>query len=205
MKNGFYKKIAVWAFGLSFGVNCLSCSFALLKKEEPPPRTEPAPVPQVPKSPTGEKEPVPVKAREAVPSVQEAALSSAEPAPAPGQQVTMPPPQVKAEPKSREKIIAHTVKWSGETLSIISLWYTGDQGNWKAIAQTNPNLNPNRIYVGNEILIPAMLLKTQNSLPKEFVDRFYSKAKKEKPKAITQSGQAQEEEPKLFGPKKSSK
>jgi hypothetical protein len=49
------------------------------------------------------------------------------------------------------------------------------------------------------------LLKTQNSLPKEFVDRFYSKAKKEKPKPILHPGQTQEEEPKLFGPKRSSK
>jgi hypothetical protein len=144
-----------------------------------------------------------VKAREAAPSVQEAALSSV--APAPAQQKGPSPPQVKAEPKPRETHIAHTVKWSGETLSIISLWYTGDQGNWKAIAQTNPNLNPNRIYVGNEILIPAVLLKTQNSLPREFVDRFYSKAKKEKPKPIPHPDQTQEEEPKLFGPKKSSK
>ncbi len=199
MKNGFFKKIAVWAFGISFGVNCLSCSFAPLKKEEPPPRTEPARIPQDPKPPTGEKEPVPMKAREAAPSVQKAALSSVAPHEAP------PPPQVKAEPKPRETHIAHTVKWSGETLSIISLWYTGNQGNWKAIAQTNANLDPNRIYVGNEILIPVGLLKTQNSLPKEFVDRFYSKAKKEKPKPILHPGQTQEEEPKLFGPKKSSK
>jgi hypothetical protein len=141
-----------------------------------------------------------MKAQEAAPSVQTAALSSV--APVSAQHEAPPPSQVKAEPKPRETHVAHTVKWSGETLSIISLWYTGNQGNWKAIAQTNVNLDPNRIYVGNEILIPVGLLKTQNSLPKEFVDRFYSKAKKEKPKP---PGQIQEEEPKLFGPKKSSK
>jgi hypothetical protein len=203
MKNRFFKKIAVWAIGLSFGVNCLSCAIVPSKKEGAPPRTEPAPTPQNPKPPTGEKEPVPMKTREPVPSVQKAALSSV--APPPTEHEAPPPSQVKAEPKPRETHIAHTVKWSGETLSIISLWYTGNQGNWKAIAQTNANLDPNRIYVGNEILIPVGLVKTQNSLPKEFVDRFYSKAKKEKPKPIPNSGQTQEEEPKLFGPKKSSK
>ncbi len=203
MKNPFFKKIAVWAIGLSFGVNCLSCAFVPSKKEGLAPRTEPAPTPQAPKPPTGGKEPVPMKPREPVPSVQKAALSSV--APAPAQPEAPPPPQVKAEPKPRETHIAHTVKWSGETLSIISLWYTGNQGNWKVIARTNANLDPNRIYVGNEILIPVGLLKTQNSLPKEFVDRFYSKAKKEKPKPISYPGQTQEEEPKLFGPKKSSK
>jgi len=203
MKNGFFKKIRFWTFGLSIGIVCLSCAFAPLKKEEPHPSTEPAPLPQDAKPSTGEKDPVPVKAREAALSVQKPALSSA--APAPVQQEAPLPPEVKAEPKPQETHIAHTVKWSGETLSIISLWYTGDQGNWKALAQTNPNLNPNRIYVGNEILIPAVLLKTQNSLPKEYVDRFYSKAKKEKPNPIPHPGQTQEEEPKLFGPKKSSK
>jgi len=203
MKNGFSRKIRVWAFGLTFGVICLGCAFAPPQKEEPPPRTQPAPNPQDPKPQIREKEPVPVKAREAVPSIQEPALSSG--APAPGRQEAPPPSKVKAEPKRQETHIAHTVKWSGETLSIISLWYTGDPENWKAIAQTNPNLNPNRIYVGNEILIPAALLKTQNSLPKEYVDRFYSKAKKEKPKPLPRAGQTQEEEPMLFGPKKSSK
>jgi hypothetical protein len=203
MKSGFFRKILVWAIGLTFGVVCLSCALVPPKKEEPPPRTEPAPIPQDPKPPIREKEPVPMKAREAVPSVQEPALSSAPPAP--GRQEPPPPSKVKAEPKPQETHIAHTVKWSGETLSIISLWYTGDQGNWKVIAQMNPKLNPNRIYVGNEILIPAVLLKTHNSLPKEYVDRFYSKAKKEKPKPILHTGQIQEEEPKLFGPKKSSK
>jgi len=92
----------------------------------------------------------------------------------------------------------HTIKWSGETLSIIALWYTGDQSNWKTIAQSNPDINPNRIFGGHEILIPERLMKTHDPLPKEYVDRFYARAKKEKPKA-------QEEEPKLFGPRKSSK
>jgi len=36
-------------------------------------------------------------------------------------------------------------------------------------------------------------MKTHDPLPKEYVDRFYSRGKKEKPKT-------QEEEPKLFGP-----
>ena len=92
----------------------------------------------------------------------------------------------------------HTVKWSGETLSIIALWYTREQSNWKTIVQANPGLNPHRIFGGNEILIPEKLMKTHDPLPKEYVGRFYSRAKKEKPKT-------QEEELKLFGPKKSSK
>ncbi len=203
MKNGFFKRIRFWTFGLSFGIVCLSCAIVPLKKEEPPPPPAPAPLPQDVKPPTGEKEPAPVKARKASPSVQDPEPSSAVRAPV--RQETPPPPEIKTESKPLETHIAHKVKWSGETLSIISLWYTGDQRNWKAIAQNNPNLNPNRIYIGNEILIPVVLVKTQNSLPKEYVDRFYSKVKKEKPTPASSPGQPPEEELKLFGPKKSSK
>lgn len=98
----------------------------------------------------------------------------------------------------------HMVKYSGETLSVIALWYTGSHGNWKEIAQANPDLNPNRIFPGDEILIPESLLRTRDPLSKEFVDRINTKAKKEKPKGDAQAKpvQTRQEEPKLFGPKK---
>ncbi len=52
----------------------------------------------------------------------------------------------------------HTVRWSGETLSIIAKWYTGNPENWEALTKANPGLKPNRIFVGDKILIPADLL-----------------------------------------------
>jgi hypothetical protein len=102
-------------------------------------------------------------------------------------------------------VFLHTVKYSGETLSIIALWYTGNSRNWKEIAQANPDMKPNRIFPGDQIIIPEGLLKIRDPLPKEFVDRIYSKAQrgKGKPKSQTQTVQTQQEEPKLFGPKKS--
>ena len=42
----------------------------------------------------------------------------------------------------------HKVRYSGETLSIIAEWYTGDVGNWRALAKANSRLNPNHIKIG---------------------------------------------------------
>jgi hypothetical protein len=63
----------------------------------------------------------------------------------------------------------HRVKWHGETLSLIARWYTGSYGNWKAIAQANPGLNPNRIVVGDTINIPPERMKTRKPLPRKVV------------------------------------
>ena len=65
----------------------------------------------------------------------------------------------------------HRVKWSGETLSLIAKWYTGSYGNWKAIAQANPGLNPNRIAVGDIINIPPEMMKTKKPLPRKVVSK----------------------------------
>jgi len=65
----------------------------------------------------------------------------------------------------------HRVKWPGETLSLIAGWYTGGYGNWKAIAQANPGLNPNRIAVGDIINIPPQMMKTKKPLPRKVVSK----------------------------------
>jgi hypothetical protein len=61
----------------------------------------------------------------------------------------------------------HTVRWRGESLSLIAKWYTGSFENWKALARANPNLNPNRIIVGNVIDIPREMMKTKELLPRK--------------------------------------
>jgi hypothetical protein len=61
----------------------------------------------------------------------------------------------------------HTVRWRGESLSLIAKWYTGHFENWKALARANPNLNPNRIMVGNVIYIPQEMMKTKEFLPRK--------------------------------------
>jgi len=187
VKTDFAKKIRLLGFVLVGGIFCWSCATKATVREEPVPSAAPnfEAASAVKESPPAPPEPAPLPKTEPPP------------APVPASPVRQEPPAAK-ETKPQEIFFMHTVKWSGETLSIIALWYTGDQRNWKTIIQANPGLNPNRIFGGNEILIPEKMMKTHDPLPKEYVNRFYSRARKEKPKT-------QEEEPKLFGPKKSSK
>jgi LysM repeat protein len=62
----------------------------------------------------------------------------------------------------------HNIRWPGETLSLISKWYTGRYTNWKKLAYHNPEINPNRINIGQKIYIPVTLLKTREPLPEKF-------------------------------------
>ena len=62
----------------------------------------------------------------------------------------------------------HKVQWQGETLSVISKWYTGKYQNWKKLINHNPELNPKRIRLGQKVYIPNDLLKTHEPLPQKF-------------------------------------
>ena len=117
-----------------------------------------------------------------------------------GPDVTALPP---AKPKPAPYFL-HTVKWRGESLSIIARWYTGDTRNWKILKEYNPDTNPNRMSEGNKIRIPEYLMKTKAPMPKEYVDSSSSKAaKNERGRPATPPGPSKDndEEPKLFGPK----
>jgi hypothetical protein len=74
--------------------------------------------------------------------------------------------------------LEHTVKWSGETLGIISKWYTGSTANWEAISKANPEIKPNRIRLGDKILIPGALVKNREPMPREFTGRSGRKGQK---------------------------
>jgi hypothetical protein len=73
------------------------------------------------------------------------------------------------EPEPSPEPFVHTVRWKGETLTHISRWYTGSTGNWKAIAAANPGINPDRIFPGNEIVIPDELLENRTPMPQDVV------------------------------------
>ena len=107
------------------------------------------------------------------------------------------------EPLPPERYYVHRVKWDGETLSIISGWYTGDIENWRALAKANPKLNPSRIYVGDKIRIPETLMKTRKRMPLEYLEGFLPKPKKVEtppPEPLPPPEEA-EEVPELFGPR----
>ncbi|MBE9544050.1 MAG: LysM peptidoglycan-binding domain-containing protein [Proteobacteria bacterium] len=71
-----------------------------------------------------------------------------------------------------KKCYRHTVRWAGESLSLIARWYTGASRNWRKLAKANPRLNPNRIKKGNVIVIPPALLKTREPLPQKVAARY---------------------------------
>jgi hypothetical protein len=80
----------------------------------------------------------------------------------PAERVLPPPPPSKPKPRP----YVHEVRYSGEILISIAKWYTGSRNNWTAIAKANPHLNPNRIFIGDKILIPENLLKRRDPMPK---------------------------------------
>jgi hypothetical protein len=127
---------------------------------------------------------------EGTPAETAPAVPAAPAAAAPAPPVPAPPPTT---------YYTYTVKWSGESVSIIAAWYTGDLQNWKILAQANPALNPNLIFPGIKVLIPENIMKTHEPMTREFVDSFYPKAKGKTPPKPGE--QKKDEEPSLFGPK----
>lgn len=85
------------------------------------------------------------------------------------------------EPKKKEVILEvdkkeetpktfiHTVKYRGETLSLIAKWYTGDLLNWKKIHAVNPNIIETRMQIGDKITIPIEMMNSFILLTKEYV------------------------------------
>ena len=71
----------------------------------------------------------------------------------------------------------HTIKYPGETLRIISKWYTGDVNNWEALAEANPNINYEKMPTGSRIFIPENLLKTTEQLTEEYIISYNQEGK----------------------------
>ncbi len=118
----------------------------------------------------------------------------------------------------------HTVSLPNESISIIAKWFTGDLRNWEELAKFNPNINPNRIFLGDKIKIPRNLMTRQDPMTQEFVEESQPKPRvrrrpapsppkpsktkdKQEPPAPSKTAEEQpeEEEQFLFGPKDYSK
>lgn len=74
--------------------------------------------------------------------------------------------KTKSAPKAPQ--FTHTVRWKGETLSLIAEWYTGSWRNWRALAKANTKLNPKSMRIGDAIVIPEKLLKNKEPMPRGF-------------------------------------
>jgi len=93
----------------------------------------------------------------------------------------------------------HTVKWPGESLSIIAGWYTGDIENWKILAKANPDSDPDVVVIGQKIRIQEDIMTTKSPLTKGYVDSYYPKAGKQKTRSSP--SETKDETPILYGPK----
>jgi hypothetical protein len=99
----------------------------------------------------------------------------------------VPPPVDQAQPASppeirthrdlpithyrNRKYYVHEVRWPGETLELVALWYTGKGANWKALLRVTPNLRHNRIRQGDVVFIPIGMLEIETPMPQEYVQQ----------------------------------
>lgn len=106
----------------------------------------------------------------------------------------------------------HTVQFTDESISIISKWFTGELENWELLAKCNPELNPNRIFLGDTLKIPRILMIRQDPMTASFVQESQPRIRRKKPKKqstppvkVAQPAPEEvppaEEEPSLIGPK----
>jgi hypothetical protein len=111
-----------------------------------------------------------------------------------------PPAVAPAKPVLPEgtTYLVHTVRYQGETASIIAAWYLGDKMRFDVLAAANPEINPAVVRVGMRIKIPDSMAKTREPMPKEFVDGFYKRPPTDK---AHPPERPKEEEPVPIGPK----
>jgi hypothetical protein len=103
--------------------------------------------------------------------IPEALLKTRKPMPS----ASRPTPVREAPTKPAPLFYVHVVRWQDETLSFIAEWYTASWQNWEAIAKANPEIDPNRIGIGDKIRIPEALLKTRRPLPSDFLPKAVTK------------------------------
>lgn len=79
--------------------------------------------------------------------------------------------------ETKPEDLTHKVSFSGETLAMIANWYTGKSSHWKLIKEANPKIKPEKIALGQEIIIPGKLVVQRNPLTKKFVQESFAKRK----------------------------
>jgi len=84
------------------------------------------------------------------------------------------PRPVRTPVAQQEPPLEHVIKYSGETLGLISAWYTGKLANWPLIVDANPGLRPERMNLGQSIFVPGELVVETAPLPESFVKRGLS-------------------------------
>ncbi len=88
---------------------------------------------------------------------------------APQKQTTRPSQRPMNEPQP--SYLEHTITFSGETLADIAAWYTGKATNWQAIRDANPSVRPDRLRLGQMILVPRTLVINDRPFTKAALKR----------------------------------
>ncbi len=111
-----------------------------------------------------------------------------------------PPSSQKARSVSLPEIkyLTHKIKWSGENLGRIALWYTGASKNWKLLIEANPGIQPLTLRIGDSVLIPENLLIRHNSMPTDFLSNETEKKKDSSSSSVQQVVDSDKVE--FFGP-----
>lgn len=84
---------------------------------------------------------------------------------------------------SEEKYVYHRIKYSGETVAVISAWYTKSAKNWPEIVDANPKMVPSKLRLGDIVRIPKNIVKRSGPLPSEFVTSFKNGVNKDTSKS----------------------
>jgi hypothetical protein len=87
-------------------------------------------------------------------------------------QEPLPPPP--ADEQSAAEDVIHVIHYQGETLGIISKWYTGKTENWNLLLGANPGLQPTRMRLGQSIHVPGQLVVNRQPLPESVVKKAIS-------------------------------
>jgi hypothetical protein len=89
-----------------------------------------------------------------------------------------------------EHYLVHRVTYSGETLAIISRWYTGLSSNWRKIHAANPDLEPLKLQIGTAVRIPRNLVIRESPLPPRAVPGAKHTSHQDKAPAATEPSTA---------------
>ena len=95
------------------------------------------------------------------------------PKPAPRESVPAEPAVEFPEHKeSSSGDVVHVVQYPGETLRMITNWYTGDTTNTERVARINGISNADQLQMGQQVRIPRYLLQTADPFPEDGVERY---------------------------------
>lgn len=73
-------------------------------------------------------------------------------------------PALKVPPPHKKDVI-HQIQYKGETLALVSQWYTGSINNWKKIMEYNGLTSETSLRLGETIKVPADLVINREPMP----------------------------------------